>query len=218
MSMIKVLVADDQLIVAEGLCSLLSLEQDIEVMGNVSNGCEVLDFLVTHHVDVILMDIRMPTMNGVECTRKVNKNYPKTNVLILTTFDDDEYIREAICNGAAGYMLKDLTGEELSVAIRNVYHGNNVMHHVVTKKIFSGITSKSNIPEIMTTDTGESLTPRELEVLKLVGRGYSNTEIAEDLFLSIGTVKNYVTILYDKFDIKGRTKLMRFAIKSNLLD
>lgn len=218
MNSIKVLVADDQSIVAEGLCALLALENDIEVIENVENGEEVIQSLQRNEVDVILMDIRMPIMNGVECTKIVTEKYPDTKVLILTTFDDDEYIREAINNGASGYMLKDLTAEKLSLAIRNVYHGNAVMHHAITQKIVSGISGPKASPERLETMTGEVLTPRELEVLKLLAKGLTNGEISDTLFLSEGTVKNYITLLYDKLGIKGRTKLMTYAIKCNILD
>ena len=136
MKKIKVLVADDQSILAEGLCTLLNMEEDIQVEGVAQNGIEVLNFLENgHDVDIILMDIRMPLMNGVDCTRKVTKTYPKVKVLILTTFDDDDYILDALNNGAVGYMLKDLTAEKLSSAIRNVYQGNTVMHQKITQKI-----------------------------------------------------------------------------------
>jgi len=193
MCKIKVLVADNQAILAEGLCTLLSLEDDIEVVGKVENGQEVLSILENNIVDVILMDIRMPVMNGIECTKIVCEKYPDTKILILTTFDDYEYIKQAINNGASGYMLKDLTSEKLSLAIRNVYHGNTVMHQKISKKILSGIPKESfEINEIIT-NSGEVLTPREKEILKLLAQGLTNSEIANKLFLSEGTVKNYIT-------------------------
>lgn len=218
MDKIKILIADDQTIIAEGLSALLSLVEDFEIIKIVENGKEVLDVLKEFEVDVILMDIRMPVMNGVECTGHVAKEYPDTKVLILTTFDDDEYIRKAMNNGAIGYMLKDLSAEKLSAAIRNVYHGNTVMHQDITKKIMSGMTEKKDKKQLLRTTSGEILTPREKEVLKLIAKGLTNGEIADELFLSTGTVKNYITLLYDKLGIKGRTKLMTYAIDSGLLD
>lgn len=218
MSKIKVLVADDQAILAEGLCTLLALEDDIEVIDKVENGQEVLNILENNIVDVILMDIRMPVMNGVECTKIVCEKYPNTKVLILTTFDDNEYIKQALNNGASGYMLKDLTADKLSAAIRNVYHGNTVMHQKITQKIISGISKESSTTNKIRTTNGEVLTTRETEILKLLAQGLTNSEIANKLFLSEGTVKNYITLLYDKLDIKGRTKLMSYAIKCGLLD
>ena len=218
MDKIKVLIADDQAIVAEGLSALLSVVDDFEVIKIVENGREVLDALKEIVVDVILMDIRMPIMNGVECTAHVVKDYPNTKVLILTTFDDDEYIRQAMNNGATGYMLKDLSAEKLSAAIRNVYYGNTVMHQKITQKIMSGMTEKKDAKQSLRTTNGEVLTPREKEVLKLLSKGLTNGEIADELYLSTGTVKNYITLLYDKLNIKGRTKLMTYAIDSGLLD
>ena len=164
------------------------------------------------------MDIRMPIMNGVECTSHVVKDYPETKVLILTTFDDDEYIRQAMNNGAIGYMLKDLTADKLTAAIRNVNFGNTVMHKKISKKIMSAMMDKKGKKQSIRSANGEVLTPREIEVLKLLAKGKTNMEIADELFLSVGTVKNYITLLYDKFDIKGRTKLMTYAIDSGILD
>ena len=212
MSKIRVMIADDQAIVAEGLGALLSVEDDIEVIKIVENGQKVLDELERQPVDVILMDIRMPIMNGVECTGEVTRRYPATKVLILTTFDDDEYISKAMGNGASGYMLKDLTAEKLTAAIRNVHIGNTVMHHWITQKILSGVNESKENPGPIRTGDGEVLTSREMDILRRVARGLNNSEISEELYLSLGTVKNYITTLYNKLGIKGRTKLMTFAI------
>lgn len=217
MEKIKVIIADDQKILAQGLEMLLSLEEDIEVIGIVNNGQEVLDKMKTTMPHVILMDIQMPVLNGVECTKLVLEKYPTVKILILTTFDDNEYIEQALHNGASGYMLKDLTAEKLSAAIRDVYHGNTVMDKKITEKIISNIT-KNNTSSIsnLVTDSGEALTPRETEILKLLAEGLTNQEIAAKLYLSEGTVKNYITVLYDKTVIKGRTKLMAYAIQLGL--
>lgn len=218
MSKIRVMIADDQAIVAEGLGALLSVEDDMEVVKIAKNGQEVLDELEKQPVDVILMDIRMPVMNGVECTGEVTRRYPAAKVLILTTFDDDEYISKAMGNGASGYMLKDLTAEKLSAAVRNVHIGNTVMHHWITRKILSGISETKERPGPIRTSDGEALTSREMDVLRLVARGLTNSEISEELYLSLGTVKNYITTLYDKLEIKGRTRLMTFAIDQGQLE
>lgn len=218
MCKIRVLVADDQKILSQGLCTLLSFEDDIDVIGSAGNGQEVLNILENETVDVILMDIRMPVMNGVECTKIVSEKYPEIKILILTTYDDDEYIEQVIKNGASGYMLKDLTAEKLSAAVRDVHQGNTVMHQEITKKIISGISKSSSKPEQIKLENGENFSPRELSILKLLAKGLTNSEIASDLFLSEGTVKNYITTLYDKTNIKGRTKLMNYAIQSGLLE
>ena len=212
MRKIRVIIADDQAIVAEGLGALLSVEEDIEVLKIVENGQKVLDELESQSADVILMDIRMPVMNGVECTWEVTQRYPDTKVLILTTFDDDDYISKAMRNGASGYMLKDLTSEKLTAVIRNVHIGNMVMHHLITQKILNGMNESKEYSSPFRTGDGEVLTSREMDVLQLVARGLTNLEISEELYLSLGTVKNYITTLYDKLGITGRTKLMNFAL------
>lgn len=217
MQKIRVLVADDQSIVAEGICALLTLDSEMEVIDRVENGSEVLQILETKDIDVILMDIRMPVMNGVECTKIVTEKYPDCRVLILTTFDDDHFILDALENGASGYLLKDLTAEKLSAAIKDVHKGNAVMHQKITRKILSGIEREPSAGKDIILPQGEALTKREVAVLKLVAQGKTNDEIGETLYLSTGTIKNYVTSLYDKLEIKGRTKLMAFAIESGLI-
>lgn len=221
MNVIKVIVADDQLILAEGLCTLLNLEDDIEVVSLAANGLEVLAYLEENSsVDVILMDIRMPKMTGVECTKRISRLYPKIKVLILTTFDDDDYIHDALSSGAVGYMLKDLTAEKLTSAIRNVYYGNTVMHQKITEKILKGMNQtqiKSDVYHIKDLN-GHILLEREEDVLYLIAKGYRNSEIASELYLSEGTVKNYISVLYEKFGIKGRTKLMTYALEHGILN
>lgn len=222
--MIRVLVADDQQILREGISTLLNLEADIQVVGQAKNGVEVLDFLQEKPApDVILMDIRMPKMNGVECMKQVSRLYPAVHVLILTTFDDDQFISQALLNGADGYLLKDLSTEKLTSAIRNVHAGNTVMDQTVSNRIAKQITSKAmnrqDQPSRRIQDIqGYQLHEREEEVLRLLAMGYKNSEIAVELFLSEGTVKNYISTLYEKFGIKGRTKLMRVAIEKGILE
>lgn len=198
----------------------MNLEKDIQVVGLAANGLEVLELLEKkHEVDVILMDIRMPQMTEVECTKHVTKLYPSIKVLILTTFDDDDYIHDALTSGAVGYMLKDLTSEKLTSAIRNVYYGNTVMHQKITDKIIKAMsetTLKTNEGHIKDSH-GYILLEREEDVLCLLAKGYTNREIADALFLSEGTVKNYISVLYDKFGIKGRTKLMTYALEQGFV-
>lgn len=222
--MIRVLIADDQQILIEGITTLLNLEDDIQVVGQAKNGIEVLNFLQENSApDVILMDIRMPEMNGVECTKQVGRLYPGIRVLILTTFDDDQYISEALSNGADGYLLKDLSAEKLTSAIRSVFVGNSVMDQIVSGRIAKHFQESPShavgqrlgrIKDMQ----GSLLHEREEQVLRLLAKGYSNSEIAEELFLSEGTVKNYISTLYEKIGIKGRTKLMRFAIEQGILE
>ncbi len=146
----------------------------------------------------------MPKMTGVECTKRISQRYPDIKVLILTTFDDDDYILEALNNGAVGYMLKDLTAEKLTFAIRNVYHGNTVMHQRITEKIVKGMNNmmpKSEEYHIRDLN-GHILLEREEEVLYLLAKGYRNSEIAQELYLSEGTVKNYISVLYENLQLK----------------
>lgn len=222
--MIRVLVADDQQILVEGLSTLLNLEEDICVIGAVKNGEEVLSFLDANPApDVILMDIRMPKMNGVVCTKEVRSRFPDVRVLVLTTFDDDEFIANALANGACGYLLKDLSSEKLTSAIRNAAAGNTVMDQYVTEKIIRQLKSQPDESEAkrkarITDIHGHLLQEREEQVLLLLAKGYKNAEIAKALFLSEGTVKNYISLLYEKFDIKGRTKLMSHVIALGILE
>lgn len=216
MDKIKVLVADDQQILAEGIATILSLEQDIEVVGLVENGQEAYEFVKNTKTDIVLMDIRMPVMNGVDATKLIVNAYPDVKVMILTTFDDDEYIESALKNGASGYMLKDLTADKLCLAIKNIYHGSTVMHQRISQKIISGINRVSPKTSVVKTDSGETLSFREKEILSYIAKGFTNQEIADRLFLSEGTVKNYISLLYEKTGLKGRTRLVNFAIEKGL--
>ena len=221
---IKVMITDDQRLMREGLKTLLDLEEDLAVVSLAENGRDALEKIPSAKPDVILMDIRMPVMDGVECTRIIKEQHPQIKVLILTTFDDDEFIIEALKNGAVGYMLKDLSSEKLVAAIRDAYNGGLVMQTEIAAKIISHITGtakepthqedaksiKVNATKVMY-DKSE-LTDREKEVLHLVGEGMSNTEIAKKLYISVGTVKNYISNLYSKLEVDDRSKLTIYAI------
>lgn len=238
---IKVMITEDQRLMREGLKTLLDLEQDLTVVELAENGKDALEKLPGVQPDVILMDIRMPVMDGVEATRIIKEKYPKVKVLILTTFDDDEFIIEALKNGAVGYILKDLSSEKLVTAIRDAYNGNSIMQPEIAAKIISHITGaarnilgKNMAVEIshevsQTEEQGElkwkksgnfkeknnksELTDREKDILNLVGEGMSNTEIAKKLYISVGTVKNYISNLYSKLEVDDRSKLTLYAIK-----
>lgn len=215
---IKVMITDDQRLMREGLKTILDLEEDMAVVQLAENGRDALDKIAAAQPDVMLMDIRMPVMDGVECTGIIRQQYPDVKVLILTTFDDDEFIIDALKNGAVGYLLKDLPSEKLVGAIRDVYKGNSIMQPEIAAKVISHITgvkrdpAGSNItPEQKLT---EELTEREKEVLQLVGKGLSNSEIAKKLFISEGTVKNYISNLYGKLELNDRSKLTLYAIQN----
>jgi DNA-binding NarL/FixJ family response regulator len=219
---IKVMIADDQRLIRELLKTLLDLEEDMTVVELAEDGQDALDKAGAAQPDIVLMDIRMPVMNGVDCTRILKQRYPETKVIILTTFDDDEFIIEALRSGAAGYILKDLSSEKLVSAIRDAYQGNSIMQPEIAAKVISHITgsdtAKGSVP---INDIGNSqseafnnLTEREKDVLRLVGKGMSNPEIANALFISEGTVKNYISNLYSKLELDDRGKLTLFAAEN----
>jgi len=215
---IKIMIVDDQRLMREGLKTILDLEKDLAVIHLAENGRDALDKISLELPDVVLMDIRMPVMNGVECTLAIKENYPGIKVLILTTFDDDEFIIDALRNGAVGYLLKDLSSEKLVNCIRDVYAGNSIMQPEIAAKVISMITGNKIIPDgggTTSKHTGiDELTEREIAVLKLVGKGLSNLEIAKKLYISEGTVKNYISSLYSKIDISERSKLIMYALEN----
>lgn len=218
---IKIMIVDDQRLMREGLKTILELEQDLSVVQLAENGRDALSKIAAAQPEVILMDIRMPVMDGVECTGIIKKQFPAIKVLILTTFDDDEFIIEALKNGAVGYLLKDLSSEKLVGAIRDVYEGNSIMQPEIAAKVIAHITGAIKEPVRSNTDLEplhqDELTDREREVLQLVGKGMSNTEIAKKLYISVGTVKNYISNLYSKLEVNDRSKLTLYAIENKSL-
>lgn len=204
--MIKVLIVDDQSLIREGLTMMLSLYSEISVVGEAFNGEEAIEVLNEKEVDLILMDIRMPRMDGVEATKIIKERYPQIKVLILTTFNEDEYIIQGLKNGADGYLLKDISSEELVKAIQTVYEGNMLLQPDVARKMLRSMeesTPKKNIE----LDDLKELTRREREIALLIGEGKSNKEIAETLFITEGTVKNHITKILDKLELRDRTQL-----------
>ena len=218
---IKVMITDDQRLMREGLKTILDLEQDLTVVELAENGRDALNKIAEAQPDVILMDIRMPIMNGVECTGIIKQQYPKIKVLILTTFDDDEFIIDALKNGAVGYMLKDLSSEKLVGAIKDAYNGNSIMQPEIAAKVISHITGSTLGPihnnAVLEQSFISELTDREKNVLQLVGKGMSNNEIAKKLYISEGTVKNYISNLYSKLEVNDRSKLTLFAIENKYM-
>ena len=208
---IRLLIVDDQRLMRDGLHTLLALEDDLEVAGEAENGEQALTAYKELHPDVVLMDIRMPVMDGVEAIRRLKAADPDARVIILTTFDDDAYVFEGLRAGALGYLLKDVSGEELADAIRTVHAGGALIDPSVTRKVvaeFSRMPAEKPAPP---PDLAEPLSDREMDVLKLLAEGLSNREIAEALFLAEGTVKNYVSNILGKIDARDR---MQAAIKA----
>ncbi len=211
--MIDIMIVDDQEIVREGLKMILSLDKEINILGEASNGKELIDLLEKVQSDVILMDVRMPKMDGVEATKIIKEKYENLKVIILTTFNEDEYIFKAIKNGADGYLLKDAGLKDIVKAIKSVHDGAMFLDPKVTMKVVKAFNSISN-EKLDFKDKNKSeldeLTSREKEVAKLVAQGKSNREISNILFLAEGTVKNYVTRILEKLDLSSRTELALF--------
>lgn len=207
--MIKLLLADDQGIVREGLRSLLQAKPDLEVVGEAENGQIALERAIALQADVVLMDVRMPVMDGVAATRQLRDRAPDIKVLVLTTFDDDEYVSQAMRYGAKGYLLKDTPSEELAEAIRAVDKGYVQLGPGLFEKAMSAPPSPptEEPPELAL------LTPREREVLQLIAQGYSNREIASQLYISERTVKNHVNSILGRLNLRDRTQAAIFATK-----
>ncbi|GIO84926.1 DNA-binding response regulator [Paenibacillus faecis] len=206
--MIDIIIADDQEMVRDGLKMIMSLYEDVRIIGEAANGVELLELLKTISADVILMDIRMPVMDGIEATIAVKKRYPDIKIIILTTFDEDEYIVNGLKGGASGYILKDSSSKEIMKSILAARDGNLLLHPQVSSKIVHAlhkVTIESTPPRI---DLTALLTPRELEVAKEIQQGKSNKAIGEALFLTEGTVKNYVSHILDKLELSSRSELI----------
>jgi DNA-binding NarL/FixJ family response regulator len=201
--MISLLLVDDQKLIRQGLKALLELEADLQIVGEAENGQIAIDLVRELQPDVVLMDIRMPVMDGVMATQQICEQFPSVNILILTTFDDDNYVSTAIKYGAKGYLLKDTPSEEIAAAIRAVDLGYTHLAPGMMAKIMSSQTNKAQVT--LPRELAE-LTPRELEVLKLIAIGANNREIAGKLYISEGTVKNHVTNLLNRLNLRDRTQ------------
>jgi DNA-binding NarL/FixJ family response regulator len=215
---IRILVADDQRLMLDGLRTLLELEPDLTVVGEVENGLEAVEAYPKLQPDVVLMDIRMPELDGVEATRRICSSWPGAKVIILTTFDDDDYIYEGIRAGATGYLLKAIKGAELASAIRTVVAGGSFMEPSVAHKLMTEFARIAAPSPTTNHDLAQPLSERELEILGHVGRGLTNPEIAEQMHLAEGTVKNYVTNILTKLGVRDRTQAALRARDLGVLD
>ncbi|BBD60502.1 two-component response regulator [Nostoc sp. HK-01] len=204
--MIRVLLVDDQNLIRQGLKELLKLEPDLEIVGEAENGAVAVDLVAKLQPDVVLMDIRMPIMDGVAATQEIHQNFGNIKILVLTTFDDDEYVSAALQHGAMGYLLKDTPSEELAAAIRAVHKGYTQLGPGIVKKLLNQFPSGSSTPSEPVPPSLTELTPREKEVLKLIATGASNREIAQELYISEGTVKNHVTNILNRLSLRDRTQ------------
>jgi DNA-binding NarL/FixJ family response regulator len=212
---IRVLVADDQSMVRAGFRLLLSGEDDIEVVAEASNGLEAVDKAARFHPTVVLMDIRMPQLDGLEATRRILAADNSARILILTTFDLDEYVYEALRSGASGFVLKDDPPEQLLAAIRVVADGEALLSPAITKRVIKQFT---RIPRPEPPRQLDELTERELDVFRLIARGLSNAEIAHELYISDTTVKTHITHILMKLNLRDRVQAVVLAYETGLFD
>lgn len=218
---VRVLLVDDQSLFREGLRTLLSVQEGIEVVGEAGNGREAVAAVAEHRPQVVLMDVRMPVLDGVAATRVLQEKHPQVRVIMLTTFDDDEYVFEGLRAGAAGYLLKDVPSKQLVEAIHAAARGESFLEPSVAAKVVAEFTRLSGGPAGRSTRANqalvEPLSERELEVLALIATGASNREIADQLFIAEGTVKNHVTSILGKLDVRDRTQAALKAREAGII-
>ena len=211
---IRVLIADDQTILAEGIRSVLETDPALEVVGIASDGFEALSMTTEKNPDVVLMDIRMPNMNGVVATKRIKTERPEVKVVVLTTFDDSDYILNAINNGANGYLLKDIGSTALIDAVKNAYEGDTILPMKVAKRIADAARTVSSDREIRL-KRAFRLSDREVEIALMVYEGFTNRQISSALHISEGTARNYISAIYEKLQCENRAEAVR-AIKNEL--
>ena len=214
MQKIKVLVVDDHTIVRDGICTLLALAGDIEVVGEAANGSEALKMVKELEPNVVLMDIAMPIMDGLEATRRICKEFPRTRVLVLTQYDDKEYVFPVIEAGACGFISKAAASSELTAGIRAIYHGDSYLSPSATRFL---VENYQHGDGRVSHDPYKQLTDRERDVLKLVAEGYTTQEIADMLGVSPKTVEGHRTNLMDKLGIHNRTELVKYALRKGII-
>lgn len=216
--MIKIMIADDQQLIRDSLKIILEVNKDFSVTDTVANGQEVLESIKKKKPDIILMDVRMPVMDGTVCTKYVKEKYPNIKVIILTTFDDDDFIFSALKYGASGYLLKGASTKELYNAIKTIYQGGAMINPDITEKVFrlfSKMAQANYAIQVNDKDT-QNFSQHEWLVIQQVGFGLSNKEIAAKLFLSEGTVRNYISKILDKLQLRDRTQLAIWAVQTGV--
>jgi len=209
----KILLCDDQAVIRDGLEMLLQLEKDMQVVGSASDGAEAIELAAQKLPDLILMDLKMPGVNGIEATRQIRATFPDIKILVLTTYDDDEWLFDAIRAGASGYLLKDTPRQKIVEAIRGTVDGKSFLDPLVAGKVMNQVSSNQKLPASVLT---EKLTDRELDVLHLIAKGFTNGEIAGQLHLSEGTVRNHVSAILEKLGVSDRTQAAVIAIQHGL--
>ncbi len=211
----RIIICDDQAIVRDGLKMMLGLEADIEVVATAQDGAEAVNLVAEHSPDLVLMDLKMPIMNGIEATRRIRQQHPEIPVLVLTTYDADEWVFDALRAGAVGYLLKDTPREQLVAAVRGSATGQSFVDPNVAGKLIGQVTSATSISP--STAILSKLTERETDILRLVAEGQTNQDIAQTLFLSEGTVRNYVSQIFAKLEVADRTQAAVIAWRNGLV-
>ncbi len=215
MEPITLVLADDHTVLREGMRNLLERERDIKLVGEAGNGYEAVAAVKALKPDIVLMDVVMPRLNGIEATKQIKRSNPTTAVLILSAYDDDRYVLGLLDAGAAGYLLKNATGKEVIQAIRAVHAGEAVLHPAVAARLLARAAHSS--PRPMPVDNEEPLTERELEVLQLAAKGHSNKGIAKELFLSVPTVKAHFVNIFNKLGVGSRTEAVLSGLRMGWL-
>lgn len=211
--MIKILICDDQDLVCEGLKVILETDPELSVAGIAYNGAEALNKVAECRPNLVLMDLKMPILNGVQATRQICQSFRDIQVLVLTTYDADEWVFDAIRAGARGYLLKDTPRDRLIAAIKEAASGKTPVDPNIAGKLFAHVTQQTTTPD---TAIVNLLSPREKEILGLLGKGFSNAEIAARIYLSEGTVRNYVSSIFEKLEVGDRTQAAVLAIRYGL--
>jgi DNA-binding NarL/FixJ family response regulator len=215
MEPIKILIADDHAVLRSGLRLLLNAQPDFEVVGEASTGEETVERAMSLQPDVLLLDIAMPDLNGLEAARRIRQQAPDLRILVLTMYDDEAYLRQFLEMGAAGYVLKKAADTELAAAIRAVHRGESFVYPSLMGRLIDSYLKQPSLPA--TTEDNDGLSPREVDVLRLVALGYTNQQIADELCIGVSTVETHRTRIMEKLGLRGRAQLVRYALARGLV-
>ncbi|MCT6923201.1 response regulator transcription factor [Metasolibacillus sp.] len=210
---VRILLVEDQAIVRNGLKMILEQDEALSVVAEASNGIEALTLLEQQSIDLVLLDIHMPEMNGIEATKHIRSRFPTMKILILTTFDDEEYAYQTLKDGANGFLVKSSEPKKLIASIHSVFAGGMVLQEEVAAKLVPKLLQQT----IKQEEPSTNLTARELEIARFIGEGKTNKEIANELFLSVGTVKNHITHILNELQLRDRTQLAIYAVRNGLV-